>query len=207
MGNATRITGLDSNDGMLRVAQMLWDDRRPLIEWRKGDAAALPFPDQAFDAVFCQQGLQFFPDRLAALKEIRRVLAPGGCLGLTVWRSIQYNAGYQAIANALEQRISRSAAQMERGPFMLDDIGALREMLRQVGFDAIHARIAIHSVRFVSTEELLRQETVSWLGGVIGEISEETRAVLIRDLKTALANYMDDDGLTFPMETYLILAR
>lgn len=207
MGKSARITGLDANTGMLSVARKLWDGHLPPIEWREGDAAALPFPDQAFDAAFCQQGLQFFPDRLAALKEIYRVLAPGGCLALSVWRPIRYNVGYQAIADALERRVSPESAHMERGPFMVGYLSEWRNLLENAGFGSIHSRIAIRSVRFTSPEELLRQEVVSWLAGVTGEIPQATRMALIGDLNVALENYLDDNGLTFPMETYLVRAN
>ena len=57
----------------------------PNIEWHLGSATELPFGDSSFEVVLCQQGLQFFPDRAAALKEISRVLVPGGMPSLNVW--------------------------------------------------------------------------------------------------------------------------
>jgi SAM-dependent methyltransferase len=79
------VVGLDLNPGMLAVARTL-----PLpqgeIQWREGNVSAMPFPDASFDLALCQQGLQFFPDRPAALREVRRVLEPRGRLALSVWR-------------------------------------------------------------------------------------------------------------------------
>src|SRR5262249_8770860 len=68
------VTGLDLNEGMLTAARRLPLPPGLTIDWRHGTALALPFSDGAFDAVLCQQGLQFFPDRLKALHEFRRVL-------------------------------------------------------------------------------------------------------------------------------------
>lgn len=53
----------------------------------------MPFSDAAFDVVYCQAGLQFFPDRPAALREMHRVLAGGGRMGLMVWRGIRHSPG------------------------------------------------------------------------------------------------------------------
>jgi len=66
----------------------------PSIEWLEGSAVKMPLPDASFDAVVCQQGLQFFPDKAAALSEMRRVLKRGGRLALSCWRSIEHTPGY-----------------------------------------------------------------------------------------------------------------
>ena len=72
------VTGLDLNAGMLAVARSLPAPSGAPITWIEGSAVAMNLPNAAFDVVFCQQGLQFFPDRLAALCEMRRVLRPSG---------------------------------------------------------------------------------------------------------------------------------
>ena len=65
---------------MLAVARSLPELQGALIRWQEGNALALPFSDETFDVVLCQQGLQFFSDRPAALREMHRVLLPGGLL-------------------------------------------------------------------------------------------------------------------------------
>jgi ubiquinone/menaquinone biosynthesis C-methylase UbiE len=76
----SQVTGLDRNVGMLAVARRL----RPQIDWRQGDATALPFADASYDVVLSQFALMYFPDRTAALKEMARVLRPGGRLAIAV---------------------------------------------------------------------------------------------------------------------------
>lgn len=70
---------------MLEVARRLPVPGGATVEWREDDAGALGLPDGAFDLVLCQQGLQFFPDRPAAAREIRRVLTDDGRVALNVW--------------------------------------------------------------------------------------------------------------------------
>ncbi len=70
---------------MIEVAQRLSPVTGAAGEWRQGDVFALPVPGTSFDMAFCQQGLQFFPDKLAALKEKGRVLASGGSIILNAW--------------------------------------------------------------------------------------------------------------------------
>ena len=76
VGSTGRVAALDVNSGMLAVARSLPAVTGAPVEWHEGSALALPFPDAAFDVAFCQLGLQFFPDRPKALREIRRVLVP-----------------------------------------------------------------------------------------------------------------------------------
>ncbi len=70
------VTGLDLNPGMIEVAKSVTPDNMS-IEWHQSSAEEMPLPDDAYDVVLCQLSLQFFPDKPAALKEMRRVLAPG----------------------------------------------------------------------------------------------------------------------------------
>src|SRR5262245_46222255 len=87
------VTGLDINEGMLAVAER----KAHGIEWRRGAAEALPFDSESFDAVVSQFGLMFFEDRRSAIKEIVRVLRPGGRLAVAVWDSYKNSPGYAAL--------------------------------------------------------------------------------------------------------------
>ena len=108
VGPNGRVTGLDLNPGMLAVARSLPPPSGPPITWIQGSAVAMNFPNASFDVVLCQQGLQFFPDRPAALREMRRVLVPSGRVLLSVWRIM---GPYQvAVVDALRQHVSAAAA-------------------------------------------------------------------------------------------------
>src|SRR5918995_6112509 len=85
VGERGRVVALDINPAMLDVGQSLPEPAGAPIEWLEGDAAALPLPDAAFDAVLCQQGLQYFADRLVAAAEVRRVRGSWGRGLLVGW--------------------------------------------------------------------------------------------------------------------------
>ena len=84
------VVGVDLNPNMLSVAARI----RPDLSWRVGDAAALPFPDDAFDVVLCQSALMFFPDATVALREMARVCAPRGTVGVQVYSSLDAQPAY-----------------------------------------------------------------------------------------------------------------
>lgn len=94
------IVATDLNQAMLDKAAAI-GAARP-IQWRQADAMALPFPDESFDAVVCQFGVMFFPDKAGAFAETRRVLTPGGTFIFSVWDCIAENEFADAVTTALE---------------------------------------------------------------------------------------------------------
>jgi SAM-dependent methyltransferase len=118
VGPAGRVVGLDLNPGMLAVARSLPVAGVP-VGWVQATAGRLPFPDGSFEVVCCQLGLQFFPDRAAALAEMARVLVPGGRLAVMVWRSIDHSPGFAVLAGALDRHVGPAAGALMRAPFGL----------------------------------------------------------------------------------------
>lgn len=86
VGPTGKVVGVDINPGMLAAARK--SSASATIDWREGNAMALPLPDVTFSVAVCQQGLQFFPDRAAALREMHRVLMPRGRLVVSCWKGI-----------------------------------------------------------------------------------------------------------------------
>lgn len=176
------VTGADLNEQMLAIARAA----APEIRWIAADAVDLPLDDGSFDVVLCQQGMQFMPDPAAALAEMRRVLAPGGRLTVSVWRPC---AAYEALARLLDPE----NAAIARSPF-----GSGDDVRRLIGG---HVRIAIKAVRFPSAAEMLRQEVAcSPMSLTVDEALEEAFAAALRDRT-------DDDGVVFPIETYVVTAQ
>lgn len=91
----TQLVATDLNESMLAVAQA--QGAAGAVTWRQADAMALPFADASFDAVVCQFGVMFFPDKARAFAQMRRVLRPGGTLLFNVWDRIETNAFAQVV--------------------------------------------------------------------------------------------------------------
>ena len=176
------VVGVDLNPGMLDVAR----SAEPGIEWIEADATALPPADDAFDMVICQQGLQFMADPAAAVAEMRRVLAPGGRLTISLWRPCEV---YEILAGLLDA---------ENAAFMRSPFAGGAELRALVGG---HVRIEIKPVRFPSVAELLRQEDASSpMSLMVDDALEKAFAAAIRDR-------IDDDGVVFAMETFVMTAQ
>ncbi|WP_418281487.1 methyltransferase domain-containing protein [Halorubrum sp. DTA98] len=207
VGTSGSVTGFDINEGMLAVAEETAGDIHPSTEWRKGDATDLPFSDERFDVVCCQQALQFFDGPVAALEEMRRVLTPGGRTALSVWRPLDYQPAYEVLAEALERHVSVEAGDMMRSPFPAWDGEDLRTLGSDAGFSDTSVVIEIGSVRYPSIGEFIRREAASSpLAEPIAAIEREVRDNLVDEVENALRAYIDDEGIISPMESYVVTA-
>jgi len=152
VGPSGAVTGVDINPGMIAVAA-----RTQGVRWAQADAARLPFPDGGFDRVLCQAGLQFVPDRLGALHEMRRVLRPGGRVALLVWRALHHSPGFAALADALQAVVGPEAAAVMRAPFVFgDDPRPLVTLLDSAGFGDVDVQARAGTVCFASVEAFVR---------------------------------------------------
>jgi SAM-dependent methyltransferase len=204
VGATGAVVGLDLSPAMLAAAAALPSVAGAPIAWQAGNALALPFADRSFDVVVCQQGLQFFPDRLAAMREMRRVLAPGGRVALAVWRPIAHSPGFAVLADALDRHIGPG---LLTGPFSLGDAAELRTLLEQAGFHDVTIRAATKTLRFPSVETFVaRYVAATPLAEPVGQVDEPARAALVADVRARLAPYLDGDELAFPIENHLVAA-
>ena len=196
------VTGLDANPEMLAVARR----KHAPVEWRDGRAESLPFADTSFDAVVSQFGLMFFDDRVAALREMRRVLRPGGRLAVAVCDALANSPGYAALAALLERLFGTQVANAFRAPFVLGDARALRALCADAGI--ADASVAQHqgTVRFKSIDALVSTERACvWtLGGLLDDAQFEQ---LRHEAQSVFRPFVDVSGLVaFAMPALVITA-
>jgi len=118
---------------MLEQAQAQGTRRK--VEWQKADAMALPFPDASFDCVACQFGAMFFPDKVHAFAEARRVLKPGGVFIFNVWDRIEDNVFADEVGRALARVFPQDPPRfMQRTPHGYHDRDAIGLHLEGAGF-------------------------------------------------------------------------
>lgn len=202
VGPAGNVVGLDINPGMLAVARL--SAPSPNIEWLEGSAVRMPLADASFDAVVCQQGLQFFPDRPAALSEMRRVLKRGGRLALSCWRSIEHTPGYLVLEQVLARRIGPEKAALP--PFSLGDTGTIRVLVAGAGFREVKFRTEAKMVRFRSAEHMVRA-VVGGAPTMMGALVEQGEGVLdaiVAEVAEETKLYVDDEGWATPAVSHIV---
>jgi SAM-dependent methyltransferase len=155
-----RIVATDLNQPMLDFAAARVDS--PRLTWRQADALSLPFPSGTFDAVVCQFGVMFFPDKAAAYGEALRVLKPGGRLLLNVWDRIEDNELAYVVAEAVAGLFPEDPPRfLARAPYGYHDTGRIRDELRAAGL----VRIAVETIEHRSRAASHRDPAIGFCQG------------------------------------------
>ncbi len=201
VGTEGSVTGLDLNEGMLAVAKRI----QPDVVWRQGDAADLPLEDDHFDVVVCQFALMYFPERVAALREMWRVLKPGGRLAVASWASFEKAQGYRVLAEIAERRTNAEAAAILRSPFVLGEVDELLSLYRDAGIDRVELKTREDFAHFPSTEEFVSAEVK---GSPLGDLlSDAEYQALLDEAEEAFAEFRKGDGrITIPMAAHIVSA-
>ncbi len=184
-----KVVGLDPNEDMLAVARR----KSPQLEWRQGRAEWMPFDDESFDAVVSQFGMMFFEDSVAAIREMTRVLRPGGQLTVAVWDRLENSPGYATLTTLLERLFGARVGDSMRAPYSLSDAAQLHELFRKAGYPDAQVTTLAGTVRFDSIEAMISTERacVFTLGGLL---DDEQFALLFREAESALKPFVIADG-------------
>jgi ubiquinone/menaquinone biosynthesis C-methylase UbiE len=197
-----RIVGIDINEGMLNMAR-----RNAGIEWHLGSATELPFNDASFDVVLCQQGLQYFPDRPAAMREMARVLSPGGRVSLNVWGALDRQVFYVALIDGIGTFLGAEAKTAFDLAFSLNTADELRKLAGDAGLRNIHVRFEHRSMRYSNAGEMatgFMQATP--IAGKFLALSEAKQRAFAEHVSERLRGYIDDAGVAAPMENHFLTA-
>lgn len=190
VGPAGFVAGIDPGPGMLAVAEQL----APTIAWRQGTAESLPYADQAFDTVVSQFGLMFFTDRCEALREILRVLTPGGSLAIAVWDTLENSAAYPIEVDLLERLAEQDAADALRAPFVLGDRQELAALFESAGVVTVEITTLDGTARFPSIRSMVEADLRGWLP-VMGIVLEEEQIQrTLVEAERALKAYATAEG-------------
>jgi SAM-dependent methyltransferase len=208
-GENGSVTGVDLGEPTLAVAraQPAHPGAAP-ITWLQADATALPVEDGAFDVAICQQGLQFFPDKPAALAEMHRALKPGGHLAIATWTAIE-RAPVGAIAEALEAHVGGEAASVIRSPFALP-ASELESSIAAAGFHDVEVGQEEKECTWAARPEEFGPRFIacSPLAAAFAQVPEEIRQAVAEDVGRRLADQATADGrLRMPMISNVALAR
>lgn len=206
LGDTAYVVGIDVSSEMLAVARAV----APGIDWREGNASALPLHDrEQFEIVVCQQGLQFFPDKPAAVAQMRRALANGGRLAVATWRSDDEIPFFRELRRVAERRLGTIADQR----YGFGDATALEALLRDAGFHAVRSTTVSRTIRFQDGAPLLRLNTMALVGmSAVGrEMGDQERKrvveAIVSESAPVLRPYADGPGLAFEVRTNLATAK
>lgn len=207
VGPSGRVTGCDLSPAMLELARSRAPDVASApIEYLECPADSLLVLDGAFDLVTCQQGLQFFPDRPAALGEMRRALRPGGQLGVAVWCAIAESPPFAALGTALGQVLGTEVADaFEAGPWGFHNSDSLARLANDSGFTNVNVRRHELPLFFEGgAGQLLLTLRATSVAPVLAQLPEADRSALVAAVEDA-ARPITFDGIVRSHTTSHIL--
>ncbi|HEX7122868.1 MAG TPA: methyltransferase domain-containing protein [Gemmatimonadaceae bacterium] len=198
------VAGLDVSSGMLAKARSLAPADGVPIRWYETSAESVPLPDEQFDVVFCQVGLQFMADKLAALREMRRLLVPGGRLLISVPASVPL---WERFEETLERHVPGSG-RFVRLVFSLGDGKQLEQLLGDAGFGSVVVRTHTQELEAPAPRQFFWGYIASTpLAGMVPRPDDPRGAALERDAVAALQPWVQGDGMRFRQEAVVGTAR
>jgi ubiquinone/menaquinone biosynthesis C-methylase UbiE len=194
--------GVDLNPAMLTVAERVCPD----VELRQADAAALPFADDSFDAVLCQMALMFFPDRVAAFAEMRRVAQPGGAVVVMVPSSLDAQPAYRPLVDLAARHAGPDAVAMLSSYWTCGDLDDLLATVRAAGLDVVSTRTRMGTARFSSIDEFVAVEVESTpVRELLSDVEYDN---LRHEARHVLSAFTGAGGAAeIPIEGHLVAAR
>lgn len=206
LGETGKVVGIDISPGMLAVARREARD----IDWREGDAGSLPLQDgEQFDAVVCQQGLQFFPDRPAALLEMRRAMAIGGRLAVSTWRPDEEFPVLLELRRIAERHLGAIVDLRH----CLGQETIVESLIEEAGFKEVRSSTFTQTLCFGNGADFVRLNTMALVGMAAAskDMSDDERAkvmeAIANDSAEVVRSNTDYRGFTYEIGTNVVTAR
>jgi ubiquinone/menaquinone biosynthesis C-methylase UbiE len=199
IGTEGTIVGIDINDGMLNIAR----SKSSSVEWLNAPAEALPFEDDNFNCAVSQFGLMYFENRENAIREMMRVIRPGGSIAVVVWDELKHNPGFAA-ENKLWQQVFGEEGEDE-SPNKLGDKIILENLFKSSGVTNVQITTHQGTAHFESIESWIHTGAKGWTDDAI---SDDQLNLLLKTAEEELTRFRTVEGsVTFPTSAHIVTAR
>lgn len=206
LGDEGHVVGVDISRDMLAVARAVAPD----IDWREGSAEALPLREgEQFDLVVCQQGLQFFPDKPAALRQMRGALSKDGRVAVSTWLSDDEIPFFRELREVAERHLGAIADQR----YSLGSADELEGLIRDAGFNDVRVKKMLRTIRFSDDAPLVRLNAMALVGmserGKAMSDQERNEAVetIASESAPVWQTYLSGSEVAFELTTNLATAK
>jgi len=200
-GDAGSVVGVDLNEAMLALAGRV----EPAIDWRHGDAAALPVDDDDFDAVLCQMAFMFFADPVAVVREMGRAARAGGTVAALVPAALAEQPAYRPFVDLAVAELGPEARPLLGAYWSCGDLAAFTGRFAEAGLTAIETSTLTGPAHFDGPEDFVATEIK---GSPLGQTTDDaTIARLGRTVRAEMPEWLSADGAyDVPLVCHLVRA-
>jgi ubiquinone/menaquinone biosynthesis C-methylase UbiE len=199
------IVGVDLNEGMVRKAREITQSDSSNFSWHVANAEDLPFDSGTFSLTICQQGIQYFPDEAAVLKEIRRVSAKNAKFVISVWGGA--SDFFLAMADSVGRHLDPEIGKKYLAPFSYKNVEQLPDMLVSAGFEKINfERITVDRTMAKIHSSIENEILGHPAGPKVLEAGQAVVDVIAADIIAACSEYRRGDDMIVPQLAYLFTA-
>ena len=206
LGKTGKVVGIDVNPQMIGIARQVAAG----IDWREGDATALPLQDkEQFDVVVCQQGLQFIRDKLAAVRQMHRVLDVGGRLAISTWCSDETFLVLRELRRIAERYVG--AITDLRHSF--GEVAPLEKLLQDAGFRDVQSKTLLRTIRFNNGSAFVGLNVRALVGmsqaskAMTDEEREQVVAAIAADSAKLVRAHTDANGFAYEIAATVLTAK
>jgi ubiquinone/menaquinone biosynthesis C-methylase UbiE len=205
--STVKLTATDLNEPMFQNAADKFG-KEEAVEWLQADACSLPFGDQSFDAVVCQFGIMFVPDKALAAREAYRVLKPGGPFLFNTWDSLEHNELSRIAHETITGYFEKDPPLFYQVPFGYHDHGEITRTLEEAGF----REIRIDVVEKVSAADRVEDVARGLVQGTpvavaIMERDPSLLSVITSGVAGAIKNRFGETNIRVPMRALVVRAQ
>jgi ubiquinone/menaquinone biosynthesis C-methylase UbiE len=181
------------------------------VEFRQCSADSLPFPDNAFDAVVSRLGAMFFPDPLAALREMLRVTKCNGTLALAVWHKSELNPFSYVVTRVVSRHIELEPENPDSlGAFRFAEPGKLADILTAAGAIEVSERILKFQIEApISVKEFwaMRSEVSEILREKLKDLTDEESFRIAQEVEDSVREFFPQDRMSFPAQMIILKGK
>ena len=209
VGPTGKVTATDISPPMLEIAR-----GKPLplksasIEYIESPAAPLQVQDASHEVTVCQQGLQFFPDKVESLREMARATRPGGRIAVAVWGSLEQCRMWGEIYAVLKDTIPAEIADLMKAPFSLCDPEELTNLGQEAGLKNIEVKTCSLPIVFErGVDQAIRALDATPLAPKIAELSSEEQDAMVEQLQRRLSRFASGDECRSELVANILTSR
>lgn len=194
------VTAVDLNPAMLTVASSL----RPDVQWRQGDVAALPFPDGQFDVAVCQMAFMFFPDPDLAVREMARVVRPGGRVAALVPAALDAQPAYRVFVDLAVSHAGPDARSLLGTYWNCGDLDRFAERFAAADLHVLARLTRSNPARFESVDDFVHTEIGST--PLVERLDSAAIDRICADARDAMAQWETERGFEIPLVCNVVAA-